>query len=224
MTGYQNKHKSHNELLNTITDALEGDKEVLFSNMSLMGAGEIYKKDCQVSMLRGERIFRMVYDSRRKVVIKEPYKTKLSLNKIPYIDMKQYGILETEPFINVSEAKLDRLLMATLKNRVYSVFSQSSLKPTRTSKDSCIRSLLRCALYTDYIDINQAIDLIIKYKYHNKKCKVFNEQEQREKLLYQISCIKLKGGGFIPKSVPDTEVSNEFFDIIQFGKDLMLEA
>jgi hypothetical protein len=143
-----------------------------------------------------------------------------SSSNAPLIDLNHYGLLDTIPFQNVEEAGLDRVFMSTLKNKVYSLHQKVNLAQSKNTLDSCVRTILRYAIYNNY-DLYEVINSIIKYKQVKLNHKL-DFMKEKTKLFLHSSLLKVKGGGFTPNSVPDNIISRSFFDYFSMDSSIML--
>lgn len=136
-TGYQ-KSKNHEENVSLVKHAMSNGNRILFLHKELSGAKDIYNTTKNVSMKTRQQYFKTVFDSKRIV--------------IPSTDK----LLYTEPFIDVSQALLDRNLMQPLKNVYSEAYSMHITKPSTNASEEVVKLFIRMisAHYGHYTTVN----------------------------------------------------------------------
>lgn len=141
MTGFQKHQFTAKELIVMLENALEKGNSLLFLQKRLTGALENYKDEKQVSMTSGLRDFRTVFDSKRKII------------------NSTAPILDTAPFKDLDEARLNRTLMNTLRTGIYS--DKYSLPNTLAANTATTDFLNYIMIFFKKYNLLQILDVLL---------------------------------------------------------------
>jgi hypothetical protein len=102
MAGFQKHFFNHLFNVNLIQNSLSKNNLIYYFAKRLISAGDNYKMNKQISMTSALRKYRTIFDSKRQLIIDNS------------------SILYSKPFISIKEALLDRTLLNSMRQTIYS--------------------------------------------------------------------------------------------------------
>lgn len=207
MTGFQRKSvKSLKDLESIIsTSYSRNKKEIYFMKSSLRGANEIYKKGGDSTMKYSEQKFRLIYDNKRMVVLPKDLHKKYPENvkkdsKGWYLDLTAGKglLLDTNPYRDVDQCRLNRYIGNRLRNRIY---KHREYLPRLLPQFSCYKDMEVRSIFRKYIVDSRNVGPITFLSKFFELLKVGYGRAKLQKYLDYIAGLKIYGD-YIPNAVP----------------------
>jgi hypothetical protein len=129
MTGFQKHQFTQEQNVNFVENVLNKGNTILFLQKELSGALDSYQgRNNHVTMKSSIRKFRTVFDNKRII-------TEL----IPATNL-----YDSKPYLNIEECKLNRTLMTSLKQKVYSEqYSSTLVSAPMSFKDQFLKYFIK---------------------------------------------------------------------------------
>jgi len=131
MTGFQKHLFSINDIISALRETIGNGNKLTYLQNRLTGALDNYQKGSQVSMLSSLRAYRTVFDTKRLIIFNE-----------------DNTMLFSEPFENIQQAAIFRILMNKIRNSIYSheYTDKNTFITSCNSKQEVLKYFIRLAL------------------------------------------------------------------------------
>jgi len=203
ITGYQTKSLSTSVLFDMFKNIIktEGPKDIQFVMQRLLGALDVYKKDCDVMLVYFDSKYELSYDNKRCIIEADVIKEDKSVffDSKPWSSINEYGYLRYMRSLNSKP----------VFNKSYIINSGNAYKE---HIETSVRGfIMACVSKNNRYGISND-----KFNTYNDIINFIREYEPARSVRVTPSMISnLKNRKTIPRSVPRNEVNEKFIAYVK---------